>query len=61
VVSNKISHNGFNTNYDILKMVKISILAFFNKKIVKENEKYFEIFMNIIHLKMESSKLRNFS
>ncbi len=61
MVSNKISHNGFNTNYDILKMVKISILAFFNKKIVKENEKYFEIFMNIIHLKMESSKLRNFS
>jgi len=61
VVSNKISHNGFNTNYDILKMVKISILAFFNKKFLKENEKYFEIFMNIIHLKMESSKLRNFS
>ncbi len=35
--------------------------SFFYKKIVKENEKYFEIFMNIIHLKMESSKLRNFS
>jgi hypothetical protein len=60
VVSNNISHNGFNTNYDILKMAKISILAF-KKKFVKENEKYFEIFINIIHLKMESSKLRNFS
>ncbi len=60
MVSNNISHNGFNTNYDIQKMVKFSILVFFKKNC----EGFFfnlKIFMNIIHLKMESSKLKNFS
>jgi len=32
VVSNNISHNGFNKKYDILKMLKIAILAFFKNK-----------------------------